>query len=65
VGTAQAMRRLIEQAAQLARVDTTVLISGESGTGKEILAKAIHFNSARKGRPFVVINCGAIPRESP
>jgi len=61
VGTAQAMRRLIDQATQLARVDTTVLISGESGTGKEILAKAIHFNSARSGRPFVVINCGAIP----
>jgi two-component system NtrC family response regulator len=61
VGTAQAMRRLIEQATQLARVDTTVLISGESGTGKEVLAKAIHFNSARNGRPFVVINCGAIP----
>jgi len=61
VGTAQAMRRLIEQATQLARVDTTVLISGESGTGKEVLAKAIHFNSARNGRSFVVINCGAIP----
>ena len=61
VGTAQAMRRLIEQATQLARVDTTVLISGESGTGKEVLAKAIHFNSARNGNPFVVINCGAIP----
>jgi DNA-binding NtrC family response regulator len=61
VGTAQTMRRLIEQAIQLAHVDTTVLISGESGTGKEVLAKAIHFNSARKGKPFVVINCGAIP----
>jgi DNA-binding NtrC family response regulator len=61
VGTAQAMRRLIDLATQLARVDTTVLISGESGTGKEILAKAIHFNSGRNGKPFVVINCGAIP----
>ena len=61
VGTAAAMRRLIEQATQLARVDTTVLISGESGTGKEVLAKAIHFNSARQGKPFMVINCGAIP----
>jgi two-component system NtrC family response regulator len=55
------MRRVIEQAAQLARVDTTVLITGESGTGKEILAKAIHYNSPRSGKPFVVINCGAIP----
>jgi DNA-binding NtrC family response regulator len=61
VGTAPSMRRLVEQATQLARVDTTVLISGESGTGKEVFAKSIHFNSARKGRPFVVINCGAIP----
>jgi DNA-binding NtrC family response regulator len=61
VGNAPKMRRLIEQATLLARVDTTVLISGESGTGKEVLAKAIHFNSARNGRPFVVINCGAIP----
>ncbi len=61
VGTSAPMRRLIEQATQLARVDTTVLISGESGTGKEVLAKAIHFNSARSAMPFVVINCAAIP----
>ena len=61
VGTSRAMRRLIDQATQLARVDTTVLITGESGTGKEILAKAIHFNSPRSSKPFVVINCGAIP----
>jgi len=60
-GTAQAMRRLIEQATQLARVDITVRISGESGTGKEVSAKAIHFNGARNGGPFVAINCGAIP----
>jgi DNA-binding NtrC family response regulator len=61
VGTSSPMRRLIEQATQLARVDSTVLIAGESGTGKEILAKSIHFNSSRQARPFVVINCGAIP----
>ncbi len=61
VGTSRAMRRLIEQATQLARVDTTVLITGESGTGKEILAKAIHHNGSRNGKPFIVINCGAIP----
>ena len=60
-GSSQGMRRVIEQATHLARVDTTVLITGESGTGKEILAKAIHYNSPRKGRPFVVVNCGAIP----
>jgi two-component system NtrC family response regulator len=61
VGGSKAMERLIDQAAQLARVDTTVLITGESGTGKEILAKSIHYNSPRNGSPFVVINCGAIP----
>ncbi|HYK91336.1 MAG TPA: sigma-54 dependent transcriptional regulator [Acidobacteriota bacterium] len=61
VGTSEPMRRLIEQATQLARVETTVLITGESGTGKEILAKAIHFNSPRYSKPFLLINCGAIP----
>jgi DNA-binding NtrC family response regulator len=61
VGTSKAMHRIIGQATQLARVDTTVLITGESGTGKEVLSKAIHYNSARKGKPFAVINCGAIP----
>ena len=61
VGGSKAMQRVIDQATQLARVDTTVLITGESGTGKEILAKAIHYNSPRNGKPFVVINCGAIP----
>jgi DNA-binding NtrC family response regulator len=61
VGHTKAMQRVIDQATRLALVDTTVLITGESGTGKEILAKAIHFNSARKGMPFLVINCSAIP----
>jgi DNA-binding NtrC family response regulator len=61
IGTSQAMRRTIEQATHLARVDTTVLITGESGTGKELLAKAIHYNSERNGKPFIVVNCGAIP----
>ena len=61
VGGSKAMQRVIEQASQLARVDTTVLITGESGTGKEILSKAIHYNGPRSGKPFVVVNCGAIP----
>jgi DNA-binding NtrC family response regulator len=61
VGASKAMQRVIDQAAQLARVDSTVLVTGESGTGKEVLAKAIHYNSARSGKPFIIINCGAIP----
>jgi len=61
IGSSKAMQRVIDQATHLARVDTTVLITGESGTGKEILSKAIHYNSSRNGKPFIVINCGAIP----
>jgi len=61
VGSSKAMRKVLDQAERLAPVDTTVLITGESGTGKEILAKAIHYNSPRGRKPFMVINCGAIP----
>ena len=47
----------------MAATDATVLIYGETGTGKELVAKAIHFRSARRDHPFITINCGAIPRE--
>jgi two-component system NtrC family response regulator len=63
VGTSKRFTEVLEMASQLAEVNTTVLIQGESGTGKELIARAIHFNSQRRNRPFVVINCGAIPAD--
>jgi two-component system response regulator HydG len=61
VGRSPAMQHVFEWIARLARTDITVLIQGESGTGKELVAKAIHEASGRAQRPFVVVNCGAIP----
>jgi two-component system NtrC family response regulator len=63
LGQSNALMRVLDNAAQAASTDATILIRGETGTGKELLAKAIHFNSARRDRPFIVINCGAIPSE--
>jgi DNA-binding NtrC family response regulator len=53
----------LETAGRVASSDATVLICGETGTGKEVVARAIHFNSPRRNRPFAVISCGSIPRE--
>ena len=61
VGQAPLLRRSIELALNVAGTNTTVLIQGESGTGKELLANLIHYNSGREDRPYVKINCGAIP----
>jgi two-component system response regulator AtoC len=55
------MQDIFETVKRLAKFSTTVLISGESGTGKELLARALHHNSPRRDKPFVAINCGAIP----
>ena len=61
IGQAPPIRRAIELALNVADTNTTVLIQGESGTGKELLANLIHFNSGREDKPYVKINCGAIP----
>ena len=61
VGQSERMLEMIRNLEKLCRVDTTVLILGESGTGKELIAQAVHGNSSRKDRPFVQVNCAAIP----
>ena len=61
VGASKKMRDVFDIALQVARRDSTVLLTGESGTGKELLAKAIHQNSPRASKPFITVNCGAIP----
>ena len=61
LGRSEAMAQVFETIERVAATSSTVLISGESGTGKELVARAIHFNSLRRDRPFVAINCGAVP----
>jgi two-component system NtrC family response regulator len=61
IGRSKPLLQVLEQAARAAQSKATVLIRGETGTGKELLARAIHANSPRRHRPFVTINCGAIP----
>ena len=61
IGNSHEMRDVFEQVAQVARTDTTVLLRGESGTGKELIAEAIHYNSNRSEKPFIRVNCAAIP----
>ncbi len=63
VGTSARMNSVFQMMDKIARVDGTVLITGESGTGKELIARAIHFRSPRQKGPFVVVNCGAIPKD--
>src|SRR6202162_5802003 len=61
VGNSPALESVFAQVGQVAPTDSTVLIQGETGTGKELIARAIHNLSARCGRPFVKLNCAAIP----
>ncbi|MBN1479102.1 sigma-54-dependent Fis family transcriptional regulator [candidate division KSB1 bacterium] len=63
IGMSPAIQTIREQIAHIADTPTNVLITGESGTGKEIVAKQIHYSSQRRDKPFIPLNCAAIPKE--
>ena len=63
IGRSESLLATIDAARLAAQSDATVLVRGETGTGKELLVKGIHFSSRRRGKPFVTINCGAIPKD--
>ena len=61
IGKSEIMQKVLHEAKQIMDDDCTVLLTGESGSGKEVIAKAIHYNGYRKSKPFLAINCGALP----
>ncbi len=63
IAQSESFKAVFDTVKRLAQFNTTVLITGESGTGKELLARAIHESSSRRGKPFIAINCGAIPEQ--
>ncbi|MFH1061794.1 MAG: sigma-54 dependent transcriptional regulator [Candidatus Omnitrophota bacterium] len=63
IGKSVPMQKIFNMIDKIAKTNTTVLINGESGTGKELIAKAIHYNSLKSNKPFVSIDCGALPEE--
>ena len=60
VGKSQSMKKVYDMIEAVAETDSTILISGNSGTGKELVARALHYKSHRKNKPFIAVNCGAI-----
>ena len=60
VGKSKAIIKIFEMIEAVSDTESTILITGNSGTGKELVAKAVHYNSIRKNKPFIVVNCGAI-----
>lgn len=63
IGESSSLKEAFKVISKVAPTDSTVLVTGESGTGKELLVRALHRNSRRKDKPFVPINCGAIPKD--
>ncbi len=63
LGTSAAIRGLVQQIERVAETDATVLITGETGAGKDLAARAIHYNSPRRERPLIEVNCAAIPKD--
>ena len=63
IGVSKAMQSVYKSISMATQSKTTILLLGESGTGKEVVAKTIHYNSGRKDKPFIAINCASIPRE--
>ncbi len=63
VGQSDEMAAVFDMVEKVADTNSTVLITGESGTGKELIARAIHYNSSRRDKPLVIVNCAAIPEE--
>jgi DNA-binding NtrC family response regulator len=60
IGKSKAIAQIFEMIEAVSDTESTILITGNSGTGKELVAKAVHYNSIRKNKPFIVVNCGAI-----
>ncbi len=61
IGVSESIRKVFDQIKQVANTDSSVLITGDSGTGKELVANALHYSSKRKGKPYIKVNCAALP----